>query len=327
MNGPINSPNNYLQIKLHDLLKHHDQKLVDQHHHDQHAKTLPHSLGDGYLYQHNTVFKNIRDHFIKLKGQFTTEDFCHYHVFPYASLPQILKANKVPYSDNVTVLREIEKLHPKRFTCAELIKVKSNYTLHESSHCVADFYLEKITSGQYLSKINLQPDSKKAFRFIMAESFANSVESIANVYNTQPEQRLFYELNSYVTHSKKINSSLQQTVDLIGPRQTFALIYISYLYSNCLLSEPSAKQFQQILEVIITDTQLRKKAGDSASLRKLFSHGFELSLDFRLQTTGFFCTYSGINTPLEKLFKIDVLEILKNFNCVQNFLSSTQPLT
>lgn len=313
----MNSPNNYLQIKLHELLKQHDQ----------HTKTLPLSLGDGYLYQHNPVFKNIRDHFLKLKGQFTTEDFCHYHVFPYASLPQILKAKKVPYSDNVTVLREIEKLHPKRFTCAELIKVKSNYTLHESSHCVADHYLEKIVNGQYLNNIKLQPDSKKAFRFIMAESFANAVESIANVYNVEPEQRLFYELNSYVTHSKKINSSLQQSVDLIGPLQTFSLIYISYLYSNCLLPEPSAKQFQQILEFVVPEISLQKKAHDSASLRKLFSHGFELSLDFRLQTTGFFCVYSGINTALDKLLKIDVLEILKNSNCVQDFLSGTQPFT
>ncbi len=316
MNLYLNSPSNYLQIKLHELLKYHDQ----------HNKNLPLSLGDSYLYQHNPVFKNIRDHFIKLNGQYTTEDFCHYHVFPYASLPQILKAKKVPYSDNVTVLREIEKLHPKRFTCAELIKVKSNYTLHESSHCVADYYLEKIVSGQYLNKIKLSPDSKKAFRFIMAESFANSVESFANIYNTKPEQRLFYELNSYVTHNKKVNSNLQQTIDLIGPKQTFTLIYISYLYSNCLLSEPSAKQYLQILEVIITDTNLRKKVADSSSLRKLFSHGFELSLNFRLQTTGFFCAYSGINTPLEKLLKIDVLEILKNSNCVQDFLSSTQPL-
>ena len=312
----MNPANNYLQIKLHDLLMLHDQLNT----------TLPQSLGDSYLYQHNVVFKNTRDHFIKLKGQFTTDDFCHYHVFPYASLPQILKNKKIPYSDNVTVLREIESLHPKRFTCAELIKVKSNYTLHESSHCVADHYLEKITSGQYLNNLKLSPDSKKAFRFIMAESFANSVESFANIYNKQPEQRLFYELNSYVTHSKKTNLNLQHTVDLIGAKQTFALIYISYLYSNCLLNEPSAKQFLQILECVIPDINLRKKAQDSTSIRKLFSHGFELSLDFRLQTTGFFCAYSGLNTPLDKLLAIDIIDVLKNSNCVQDFLLCTQPV-
>ncbi len=311
-----NNNGNYLQLKLHDLLKLHDQ----------HTSTLPQSLGDGYLYQHNAAFKNTRDHFLKLKGQFTTEDFCHYHVFPYASLPQILKAKKVPYSDNVTVLREIENLHPKRFTCAELIKVKSNYTLHESSHCVADYYLEKIVSGQYLNNLKLSSESKKAFRFIMAESFANSVESFANIYNKDPEQRLFYELNSYVTHSKKTNLNLQHTVDLIGPKQTFALIYISYLYSNCLLKEPSAKQFLQILEWVIPDPILQKKVQDSVSLRKLFSHGFELSLDFRLQTTGFFCAYSGLNTPLDKLLNIDILDVLKNSNCVHDFLLCTQPV-
>ncbi len=314
----MNSPTNYLAIKLESLLKFHDQSDLHEAN-----KSLKNSLGDSYLYANNLIFRNIRDQYLQIGGTFTTEDFCNYHVFPYASLPQILERKKVPYSDNVSVLRGIESQHPKRFTCNELIKVKSNYTLHESSHCVADHYLHKITTGTYLSQIKMPLESKKAFRWIMAESFANAVESFANAFCTTPEHRLFFELNSYVTHSKKVNSPLQQCLDLLGLKHTFSIIYVSYLYSNCLLPEPSHKQFLQILEILIADGHLRKKASEAAGVRKVFAHGFELSLDFRIQTTGFFCAFMGVDTPIEKLLSIDLLQLLQKTKCVQDFLSCT----
>lgn len=306
-----------LKNKLYDLLRWHDDQVA--------KPALTYSLGDAYLYKSNPVFKNIRDHFLTLNYSYTQEDFCHYQVLPYASLPAILKEKKVPYFDNVTVLREIEKLHPKRFTCGELIKVKSNYTLHESSHCIADHYLKNFNINNFLSSVATSADSKKAFKLIMAESFANAVESFANVYNLSSEQRLFYELNSYVTHNKKINSALQECLDILGSEVTFQLIYISYLYANCLKSPPSTNIFQQIIEPLIFNEALRKKAIDSPSVRKIFNHGFELSLDFRLQTTGFFLSYSGINTPLMKVLDLDILAILKNSIVIQDFLANAQP--
>ena len=311
------NPQNYLQLKLNDILTANEDYAA--------PASLKNSFGDAYLYKNNPVFKTIRDHFIKLGGQFTTEDFCHYQVFPYASLPQILKAKKVPYCDNTSVLKEIESLHPKRFTCAELIKVKSNYTLHESSHCIADHYLEKITAGAYLSKTNLSSDSKKVFRFIMAESFANSVESFANVFNSTAEQKLFYELNSYVTLNRKVHLALESFIGQFGSKKAFELIYVSYLYSNCLQTPPSSKLFQRILATLFTNETQQKKASQLAATRKVFDYAFELDIDFRMQTTGFFCAYMGFNAPLEKLLNIDILEVLTKTTVVQDFLSCTSP--
>ncbi len=306
-----------LKMKLADLIKLHDQDSTDP--------ALKNSLGDYFLYKNNILFKNIRNQFLNLGFQYTDKDFCHYAVLPYASLPQILKHKKVPYFDNVSVLREIEKEHPLQFTCEELVKVKSNYTLHESSHCVADYYLKQISQSKKLQFNFRYPDCKKAFFLVMAESFANTVESMANVYNTTAEQRLCYELNSYVTHNKKVSTNLQDCLHLIGEKNTFSLIYISYLYSNCLKQEPSAKVLEAILQFLTGDVAVVKKSMDSQLARKVFNHAFELSLDFRLQTTGFFCALSGIDIPLLKLFDFDILEILKTDSCVKDFLSLTQP--
>ncbi|MFZ3229803.1 MAG: hypothetical protein WA160_06335 [Pseudobdellovibrio sp.] len=299
-----------MAIYLKDLLKLHDENLT--------KNGLEYSLGDSFLYQHNEIFKNIRNHFLKLGFTYTDKDFCHYTVLPYASLATILEEKKVPYFDNVTVLKEIEKSHPGRFKCDDLIRVKPNYTLHESTHCIVDHFFKNIE----ITDKSLSEESKKAFKLIMAEAFANSVESIANLPNNSIEQRLFYEVNSYAIHTKKVNQTLQQATDLIGPKLVFHLVYFSYLHSNCLFSEPNAKAFNIILELIIKDSALLKKAMDSQSVRRLYNHAFELSLDFRLQTTSFYCAFSGINTDIQKLLNIDIINLHANSNIITNFFKS-----
>ncbi len=303
-----------LKIKLSELLSLHQSCLP--------RAGLAKCLGDGYLYQNNHLFRSVRDEFLKLGYSLTTDDFCHYAVLPYASLPTILKEKKVPYFDNVTVLQEIEALHPNLFNCEELIKVKSNYTLHEAAHCLAANNL-KDYSAERLSKVsNLHPESKQVFKIILAESFANTVESFANLYNQSSELRLFFEMNSYINHNKKMNSSLLQCCDLLGNQNTFRLMFISYLYSNCLYPELPQKMYSEILGFLIPDAALAKKALDSSSPRKVFNHASQLSLDFRVQTTGFFCAYSGYKMPLHQLLKIDIVEILKKTDVVQEFLNS-----
>lgn len=303
-----------MSLKLREFLKLHEE--------NQSPPGIKNSLGDGFLYKNNPIFKNVRDAFLKLGFTYTDKDFCHYTVLPYASLPSILKEKKVPYFDNVTVLKDIEKQHPGRFNCHDLIKVKPNYTLHESSHCLVDDFLNSIQ----LTDCGLNAESQKAFKLIMAEAFANTVETIANRFNESPEQRLFFELNSYAIHTKKVNQTLQQTNDLLGAKLTFHLVYISYLFSNCLFPELSTKAYQQVLAAIIDNDTLIKKAQDSQSVRKLFNHAFELSMDFRLQTTGFFCAYSGLQTDLVKLLNIDIYNIYTKTNHIKKLLSHFDPI-
>ena len=303
-----------MKLKLSELLHLHDSCTA--------GASLKKSLGDGYLYQNNQIFKSVRDQFLKLGFTLTSDDFCHYAVLPYASLPFILKEKKVPYFDNVSVLQDIESLHPNLFICEELIKVKANYTLHESSHCLASQFLKNY-AAESLGQISyLQSESRQVFKIILAESFANTVESFANLYNQTSEQRLFYELNSYINHNKKMNSSLLQSCELLGKKSTFDLMFISYLYANCLYPELPQKLYSNILELVINDSVIFKKAIDSSAPRKVFNHASQLSLDFRVQTTGFFCAYSGYKTPLNQLLKIDILEILEKTKVVQNFLNS-----
>lgn len=300
--------------KLRDFLKLHDEAYTPQ--------GIKLSLGDSYLYKHNPVFRNIRDEFFKAGYTYTDKDFCHYAVMPYASLKAILKEKKVPYFDNVTVLKEIEAQQPGRFTCNDILKVKPNYTLHESSHCVVEHFLKDVT----LNEASLSNEGKQAFKMIMAEAFANTVETLANLPNHSLEQRLFFELGSYAIHPKKVNQMLQQATETIGARLVFHLVYVSYLYSNCLYPEPNSKALNYILDLLIADEGLRKKATDSQSVRKLFNHAFELSLDFRTQTTSFYCAFSGLKTNIDQLLNIDINNIYLKTPYITNLLKRFEPV-
>jgi hypothetical protein len=301
------------QLTVYEILNLHESNLV--------PSALSNSIGDGFLIQNNTLYKNLRLEFIRLGYSFTTEDFCHYISMPFLSLTEILKQKKVPYFDNVSPIQKIEKLHPHKFKCEDIIKPKTNHVLHESAHCVAEDYLTRLNFKiDFISK-----EQNIALRMVMAESFANTVESVSNFWNTTAEQRLFFEMNSYIIYYKKISHALNDTIDLIGLKNTFNLIYLSYLHSNLLLNEITASRFQHVVSTSF-DPKTAELISKSKAPVKIFNHAFELSMDFRLQTTGFYCQMIGLKSDLFKLVNIDIIQLLEESRVVQNFLKQSEHL-
>ncbi len=302
------------RVKLQNLLRSHDQASLPQ--------SLPLSLGDGYLYEHSFIFRNIRNSLLHLRYALTNKDFCHYAVFPYGSLQSILEKKLVPYFDNVTVLKEIEANQPAKFYCDEILMVKANHCLHESSHCIADEILKKAD----WQNTQLTSDQMRIFQLIMAEAFANTVESLANLVNDSNEAQLFYELNSHVTHDRETESMFKTSNALLGYSRLYRFVYLSYLFSNCLLAQPNARTYQQILNFVISDGHLHPKPNEFASLRKVFGHAYDLSFEFRTQTTGFYSALMGLKGNPQKLLQIDILRLLSESELITSFLDEIEPI-
>src|ERR1041385_5941420 len=80
--------------------------------HDGHscAHALHHSLGDGYLYEHNQVFANVRN-VVQARGfvfsHRHTSLWKEYNVLSLLCLQSILDGRVVPYCDNVSPLRAV----------------------------------------------------------------------------------------------------------------------------------------------------------------------------------------------------------------------------
>jgi hypothetical protein len=296
-------------------------EILELHHSVNNTSVLAKSIGDGFLFANNSLYRNIRKDYLKRGFTLTTEDFCHYVSMPFLSLDEILKQKKVPYFDNVTPIEFIEKTHPKLFKCEEIIKPKTNHVLHESSHCLAEEYLKSVnTNVQHLSR-----EQNITLKMIMAEAFANAVESVCNSWNTTAQLRLFYEMNSYIIHYKKINQALTETIDLIGLKNTFALVYLSYFVSNCLQNEISQSNLNKLVssyfEPQVTELILKNKCAT-----RLFNHAFELSMDFRLQTTGFYCQMRGLKADIFQLVNIDLVQLATKTQVIQTFLKQAEPL-
>lgn len=303
------------------------RNVLDLHDAHQSVSSLKPSLGDGYLVQNNWIYQNVRQAYLSAGGSFTTEDFCNYVVLPYAALPKIIAARKIPYFDNVSVLKEIEIQRPLHFYASDLVRIHPNHTLHESSHCLADIWLALTLTEKHSKKLShMSADQMKAFRLMMAESFANAIESFGNLPNSTPESRYFYELNSYVTHSKKIQDLLRECSQDYGNWFTFQVLYISYLYSNCLQSEVGTKTVVKIAQAVNKSSKLPTSESKPASLLKLFNHAFDLSLEFRTQTADFYCRLMGIKSTIPQVLHVDILEILEQTTLIQDFLSKAEPL-
>ncbi len=301
-----------VRVKLNELLQHHEKA---------HGPISIHlSIGDGFLIKHSFIFRNIRNESLRLGFSYTNEDFCHYNVMPYLSLQAILREKRIPYFDNVSVLFEIEKKHPKRFFCDEILMVKPNYCLHESSHCIADTVLQNIT----LDPAFFSAEQAQVFGLIMAESFANTVESLTNLTNTSASQKLFFDLNSYVTHDDETEIFFRKANDLIGFENLYNIVYASYILSNCLQPAANRRNFASILQNLIPESSLLTKATESAAVRKVFDHSFDLGLDFREHTTEFFCAMMGTKASVRKLLNIDLAQLLNETDTLQRFVNSTR---
>lgn len=149
---------------------------------------LPDSFGDRYLYFHNPVFRGIRtlaiSHGVCYQAAGDELDL-QYNVAPLFILPRILESGIVPYVANGAVLRAILASRPKvKMLLDELRLVKENYVLHESAHVIAD---------RLLRPLNLGP----VVRDVLAESFANMVESMGASFVHDGPHRTMYTMNSY----------------------------------------------------------------------------------------------------------------------------------
>src|SRR5215813_11824127 len=114
-------------------------KLIALHDGQSRMHSLPHSLGDGYLYTHNKVFANVRD-FVRAKGfvfsRRHTSLWREYNVISLLCLQSILDGKVVPYCDNVSPLRAVASRSaslglPRSVMRFLLGNLRRNYLLHE----------------------------------------------------------------------------------------------------------------------------------------------------------------------------------------------------
>ena len=291
-----------MELDLRELLQEHDRHTG--------AGALKNNFGDGYLLRHNRIYRGVRRALKASRFRLSAKRFRDYETLPLSQLPAILRDRVVPYSDNVSPLREIEKLAPGAFTWTEVPPLKSNTLLHESAHGVARTFRERAFGPAPKLPLSRTASEKRKREVIlgalMEESFANTCECLANLDAHSRVHDEFLHKNSYIMESPRDRVVLREARRHLGDRVLFRLLWVSYLHSNFLKVKWDGDRAGRALRFAGVGSRAR-----ASVVRGVIRIGLNLDPAFT-QFTGSFCfRLMGIRGGIFEFLDFDFMAMLE----------------
>lgn len=281
-------------------------------------KGLEGNFGDGYLAQHNRVYRQIRSSALAKGYRFTLDRDEAYEAFPLLQLERLLKEKVFPYSDNVKVFESMLSKQLEVLEWEDLIgNLKRNFVFHEGAHAVVrDLVLEHF--GEVPKDNTLAGQRAFVLRVLLEESFANTAELLGVIDVEDAVHRAFYELNSYNTLFES-RTNLKKAMEEMGPDLLIPFFILCYLYVNFLRESFSENDLRKIMSMI---GDHNVTTGEFKTLKSVAKLTFELSEVFRYQTTGFHLKINGITEPLDEILDYDFFEELRQESKLTDFFKS-----
>ena len=294
-----------MSVKLSELILIHDQNKS--------SRSLIKNLGDGYLYNQNLIFRNIRNAALSSGYRFSHERFYDYDALALTQLNSIHKKKIIPYLNNVTPLKKIEAKVRNYFSLSHTPPLRANYLFHESAHAVAHQLL-KIKLKSSVSNNQLEQERQLAIQILFEEAFANSCESLSNVYSSTEIHDEFLFKNSYIMESKKTRITLAKSIHSFGHEMVLKILFFSFLYANLLKTKSGLNDLDRVIKICMGTKNKDSKESthkEKKLLAQLFKTGFDLDTEFTTFTNRFCLRLSGIETNLEELFDYDFLQFFE----------------
>ena len=272
-------------------------RLLERHLSAVHPTGLINNFGDTFLCQNNKIFKNVRSEALKLGFLFSNEQNDAYQALPLSQLASILSTKKIPYLNNVSVLKELEKQISNVADWDDINdNFKKNFLFHESCHAVARVYSKDI-------KIE-----DRVLVMLMEESFANTCELLAVVEVNEAAHKIFYEWNSY-TALFDSKSNLKSALLEIGSDILSKIIFFGYLHSNLLFDTMDEKQLGRILKIV---SKREFSAKQIKTIKSLIKICFTLDYRFKEVTTRFYMRLNGLTQNLDKRISLNYIDKFEN---------------
>lgn len=286
-------------------------KLLEQNKFFVSEQSLSQNFGDAYLCKNNNIYSRIRKQTLQLGFKFSNEKNDLYEALPLSQLESVLRSQKIPYLDNVSVLAQIDQQIKGGAIWDEVSdNLKKNHVFHESCHAVS----RSISSPFFKNKLSAQ---EKRLMVLMEESFSNTCELLAVCDASDAIHKIFFEWNSYICMFDQ-RSNLNSTIQLMGKEFIFRFMFLSYLHANFLKDRLDDKSFEKILNILNADLKTEYK--NLKALRSIAKIAFELNPRFREVTTSFYFRMQGYSEPLEQLLNFDFMKIIDEKRDFKEFL-------
>lgn len=275
--------------------------------------SLPDNIGDGYLLQHNLIFKNVRKAALEKGVQFSSNRFYDYDVLPLTQLPKILSERTVPYLPNVKALLEIENQAPNHFGLDDTPPLRANYVHHEAAHCLARMIRTDFLNSE--GGKNLEAQRELALLIMFEEAFANAAESMLSAFSDAGIHDHFLLRNTYIFEEPATRKSMKALIKLIGLPATFKIVLFSFLFANFQKQKVSSAELKRVMAIVFKNDSARfMKLGDRDFnlIRQVFQGGFDLDPQFTIRTNGFCLQLMGVTASPKTLFSFDFLKNFEN---------------
>ncbi|MBY0553962.1 hypothetical protein K2P97_05505 [bacterium] len=297
-------------MKLSRLLELHSQNTTKE--------ILPNNLGDAYLYKNNRIYRSIRDQVLKNGFSFSDEMNSAYLALPLAELENILQTKKIPYFNNVDVLKKIEQKKPHVATWEDVRdNLKKNFLFHESCHACARAYYNT-DSGHLKNKV---------LNLLIEESFANTCELLAVMDAEDAAHRIFYEMNSY-TALFELKTEFKNASRDLGFDNFAKIIFFGYLHSNHLHDYIEDRDLKRVVSLTGLKDWSQLSDKQQKTIKYVIKNCFQLDETFKQVTTRFYMKLNQVEIEHSDLKKQDYLsEFEQNSAYIKHLNNLSEVLT
>lgn len=298
------------------------KKFLEVHQKHTSSKSLHDNVGDGFLLEHNLLFKNIRSAAVEKNVKFTSRRFHDYDVLPLTQLPKILSENTVPYLPNVNALMEIEEALPDHFELDDTPPLRANYVHHETAHCLA-----RLMRLDHLGDIGgkgIEEQRERALLILFEEAFANAAESMLSAFSDGGMQDHFLLRNTYIFEEPNARKNMKALIKLIGIEATFKIVLFSFIFANFQKQKATSAELKRIMAIVFHEEHSKfTKLGDRDFnlIRQVFQGGFDLDPQFTIRTNEFCLQLMGVTANPKTLFSFDFLKKFETDQRYQNCLN------
>jgi hypothetical protein len=253
------------------------------------SHALRDAVGDNFLYRHNRIFANVRDACRGFGYRFSADGelWRDYLACPLLCLQTILDDRCVPYLENASTLRRFMARHTADFSISArfLIQILSqNHVLHESAHCIAHEILSAQAGGP-----DLTARERAVRQALLAEAYANTVESFASVLAAGAAHVLYFSLNSYVRPELEKRDRLAEAVARFGVDPMFRIAFLTFLINN-IACRPATEEELRIAAALVLDDPSDEAV---AELHAVAGQALSLNSGFLEKTTPVWFTFLG----------------------------------
>jgi hypothetical protein len=275
------------------------KELLSVHSSYQHPDGIPDILGDSFLLTENLVYRNIRQVALGW-GCELVEASPDYLTNSFSQLPQIINDKKIPYKRSLAAYLSVEQRRPNNLFVEDMPERLVSYHFHECTHVIAE---------NLFDDLDLKSQNEKILKILISESFANAVESIANVFTHSKAHEMFYMHNSYIQGGQDNRLIKNNLLEKIGMKALFKLTFYSYLCSNFLYKTYPYENFLKLTSFIFGSQKVPQKT--LKDCHKLFLLGIKLSVTFKIHTAQFYFTCEGYDGDIFDLLNFNFLKIIK----------------